>query len=614
MACIAALINTDGAPADEDSLRALIDVAPYRRPADVRIWIDGSVGLGWVPLRPCTVGETVSQPRSLDGRLWAVMDGRLDDRGALVAALTHAGAQFDLLSVSDVDLVLHAYAAWGADAVSRLMGDFALCLWDSRERQLVCARDHFGVKPFYYAQVGNTLVVSSVLQGVRRHPGVTSRLRDEAIGDFLLFGLCLEQAQTPFADVSRLPPAHRLTYSSAHRALRVDRNWSLQAGDLVRYADPREYVERFSSLMQAAVADRLRADRVGVLMSGGLDSSSVAATAAESRGSVSARESLRAFTVVYDNASQDEERRHSSVVAQSLGIGVTHVPADGYEPFERWHGDGLPPEPTLEALTAIMTDVLDLASTHADVVLTGDGGDPLLMPSTVMAHIGHVPPSTLAGDLVRAWRARITPPWGVRSMVRRWVSRTDDVPGWLADELLDNFDPRARWREVWARRRASTGPRDRAVNEMMDPWWPSTFESLDPGATQRPVELRYPFFDVRLVSFALTLPSFPWCLNKQILREAMRGRLPASILARPKTPLAADPAGPRGRWTPQRAICLLEATPDVTRYIDIAKFRLATARHDSLLTDESPGTWAAISLAHWLRGAARPPSGAEAGL
>jgi asparagine synthase (glutamine-hydrolysing) len=597
MACIAAILNVDGAPVDEAVLRALMDVPPYRSPTNTLLTIDGAIGLGFAPLPTQPADHRRTQPGCLDGRLAAVMDGRLDDRDSLTSVLGDA---------SDVDLVLRAYDRWGEECVSRLTGDFAFCVWDVGRRRLFCARDHFGIKPLYYARAGNTLVVSNVLGCVRRHPSVSSRLSDEAIADFLLFGLCVEPAQTTFAGVSRLPPAHRCTWM-ANGLQRVERYWRLQPGELARHADPREYVERFSSLFRAAVADRIRTEPVGVLMSGGLDSSSIAAVAAHVRAQASPPRGIHAFTVVYDAEARDEERQYSSIVARSIGIGITHMNADEYEPFERWDEREGPPEPTLEAMTAVMADLLDLASAHGGAVLTGEGGDPLLLPSTVLGHLGRVPIAALAADLWRAGRAGAIPPLGLRSMVRRRLAGSDEIPSWLTDQLRVTCDARARVEEIRSRRSAGGGARSTALNDVVDPWWTSTFEGLDPGATQRPVEVRYPFFDVRLVSFALTVPSFPWCLNKRILRSAMHGRLPESIRTRPKTPLQADPAGRRGRWSAHRAARLFEATPDVARYIDVAKFRSAV-RHESLLTDQSPGTWAAISLANWMRGEAGMPA------
>jgi asparagine synthase (glutamine-hydrolysing) len=194
------------------------------------------------------------------------------------------------------------------------------------------------------------------------------------------------------------------------------------------------------------------------------------------------------------------------------------------------------------------------------------------------------------------------PPIGVRSRLSRWLDPFGTVPGWLSGELLRVFDPHARSKEVWTRRLTPRGPRGEALNEVTDAWWPSTFESLDPGATGRRVEVRYPYFDVRLASFVLRLPSFPWCINKEIVRSAMLGRLPEAVRTRPKAPLAGDPVGPDGRWSASRAVALLEATPEISRFVDIDRFRTMVVG-DSLLTNESPGTWAAISLAQWLRGA-----------
>ena len=605
MAGIAAVINTDDEPLDEALLRRVMGTATCQASPKAVIGIAGSVGMGSGPVAR---GGDVEALACLNGQTWAVLDGRLDDRAGLVSALEgrgHDGAA----DMSDAGLVRHAYETWGDDCVSRLIGDFAFCLWDARNRRLFCARDHFGVKPLYYARVGNVLVVSSVLRWVRRHPAVSRELRDEAIGDFLLSGVCAEASQTSFADVSRVPPAHRLSYSRTTDSLHVDRFWSLETRELVRYGDPREYVERFSDLLRAAVGDRLRSGPVGVLMSGGLDSSSVATVAADILGP-SARHRLHAFTFVYDTWSKDEEKQYASLVSTSLGIKASQMAVDRYEPFDRWDTDSLPPEPSLEGLTAVMTDVLDLASRHGGVVLTGDGGDPMLLPSSVIDQVGTMPLASLAADVWRAFRLRRPPPFGIRSGVARRFSRSETIPDWLGGELLSVFDAKTRWRELHARRSVSHGARNRAVSDVLDPWWTSTFEGLDPGATQRPVELRYPFFDVRLASFTLRLPSFPWCLGKHVLRAAMNGKLPDSIRTRPKTPLAASPVSAAGQWSSSRALDLFDSTPEVARFVDARRFG-ASVRGNSLLASETPGAWAAISLAMWLRGEALGAAKAE---
>jgi len=589
MSAFAALINTDRAPLDESLLRALSGVT------QTQVRIDGCVGMATASIAAGFDGG----PSSADSPVWAVIDGRLDDREGLVAALAASHRQADLRCVPDAALLVYAYEKWGHDCVSHMLGDFSFCLWDARDRRLLCARDHFGVKPLYYARVGNVLVVSSVLRWLRCHPALSRTLRHEAIGDFLLFGVCAEPSQTAFLDISRVPPAHRLSYSLELDSSRVDRYWALESGDCVRFADPREYVEQFSHLLRVAVVDRTRTERVGVLMSGGLDSSSVAAIATDAMGPA-ASDRLRAFTVVYDTLMNDEERDYSSVVAKSLGISISHISADRYQPFDRWDDDSLPPEPSLEGLMAAMLDVLDVVSHHGNAVLTGDGGDPMLLPSSVIDQVGRTSVASLAADLLRAWRLRVRPPFGIRSRIARWGDDSEDVPAWLGRDLLQAFDPRGRWQQMRCKRTAESGARSTAVSDVMDPWWTSTFESFDPGATQRPVELRYPFFDVRLASFALQLPSIPWCLNKHVLRETMRGRLPESVRTRSKTPLPGSPIEAGKQWSSQRAVELFENTPEIRAFIDVRKFG-AMVNGDSLLSNESLGAWAAISLAMWLR-------------
>jgi asparagine synthase (glutamine-hydrolysing) len=129
------------------------------------------------------------------------------------------------------------------------------------------------------------------------------------------------------------------------------------------------------------------------------------------------------------------------------------------------------------------------------------------------------------------------------------------------------------------------------------------FETYDPGATRQPVTLRYPLLDVRFIEFALSLPTHPWCVNKHIVRTAMRGRLPDEICARPKSPLAVDPFRTHGKVTKAAILADIEAAPELQTYLDSRRFA-AVVRDDRVLTDEEPGTWAAAALATWVRCAA----------
>ena len=116
---------------------------------------------------------------------------------------------------TDVELILRAYHAWGENCVEHLLGDFAFGIWDSARQHLFCARDHMGVKPFYYAHIGQLVVFSNTLDCVRLHPAVSDKLNDLAIADFLILEVNQDPATTSFADIQRLAPAHRATWSNA---------------------------------------------------------------------------------------------------------------------------------------------------------------------------------------------------------------------------------------------------------------------------------------------------------------------------------------------------------------------------------------------------------------
>jgi asparagine synthase (glutamine-hydrolysing) len=598
-----AVLNTNGAPVDGWLLRTMLDVTPFD-PSRAIAWTSDAVGLASTPFRSPTCLDPI--PAMVHGnRLTIVMDGRLDDRSALVRQL-EADLGRPLTASSDADLVIAAYQRWGIECAAHLLGDFSFCIWDAERQQLVCARDHFGVKPFYYARVGAAIVVSNVLRSIRRYPGVSARLDDVAVGDVLLFGLAMDLSRSMFADVSRLPPGHVLV-SSRCGERRLFRYWALEPGETRHYRNDHEPVEEFASALRVAVADRLsvgRADRlpgsrIAVLMSGGLDSSSVAAVAAEVLGP-SAPESLRAVTGIYETVAADEERHYSSLVAASLNIAIEHLPFDRYKMFDGWDNGALPPEPTTEPMTAATAGLLARVSAHGAHVLTGDGGDPLLLPSTLIGQLGRVPFHRLMSGFWSSLCAQVRPPIGLRSSLRRHVQASTDVPAWFAEPLRRSFDARSRWAEIGAGRSADRGSRSAAVNSVIDPWWPSTFETYDPSAIGQPVEMRYPFFDIRLVGVALGLASFPFCVNKQVLRRAMRGRLPDAIVQRPKTPLAVQPEAFHSQWSVSDAVQAIAAAPGIEQYVDIQKFE-AAVRPESLFTDRSRGTLAAVSLAMWLR-------------
>jgi asparagine synthase (glutamine-hydrolysing) len=583
MSGIVGMVNGDGTWIDPEVLEQMTGFLAFRGPDAQVTWVDGSVGLGHALLRTTEESERERQPCSLDGKVWITADARIDDRENLVGKLAGRGREATL-AVSDVELILHAYHAWDENCVEHLLGDFAFAIWDGRELRLFCARDHFGVKPFFYAVVGNSLIFSNTLNCVRLHPNVSDRLNERAIGDFLLFGWNQDAAISVFADVQRLPAAHVLTWSA--QGLRLRRYWKLPTDGDIRYRREADYVEHFKDLLRRSVEDRLRTKRVAIFMSGGLDSSAVAATARKLT-SAGNNLDLRAYTVVYDELIPDVERHYSGLVGRALDIPIAYQVADGYRLYERQDQEDLhTPEPLHDALSLVTADQYPQIAAHARVVLSGDGGDPAFLGSSEYAlnllKIGRL--GRLAVDMWRCLAHGRLPKVGFRARLRRWLGKTwaYPYPNWVNTDFEAEFGLRARWQQMNSPVPQTHPRRPEAYESLTHSYWSQMiFENSEPGVTRFPFEIRYPFFDVRLLTFVLAIPALPWCDHKELLRCALSGLLPDTIRLRPKTPLQGDPVRARICRDDYGWLDRFESSPGLERFVDRERLPRVAGETDS---------------------------------
>ncbi|MFB2972401.1 asparagine synthetase B [Aerosakkonema sp. BLCC-F183] len=569
MSGIVGIVNLDGKPIDKQLLQQMTAFMSYRGPDAQNIWFDGNVGFGNTLLRTTTESAREQQPFSWDDRVWIVADARVDGRAELIQKLNGTIA---LETATDTELILHAYCLWGEDCLEHLLGDFAFAIWDSREQRLFCARDHFGVKPFYYARVGNCLIFGNTINCIRIHPYVSDKLNDLAIADFLLFGDNQEPDTTAFADIQRLPPAHYLTWSNL--GLNIKRYWTLPLDGYIRYKRREEYVEHFRELMATAVGDRLRTNRVAVSMSGGMDSTTIAATACQ----LCDRDTfdLKAFTVVYDKLIPDRERYYAGLVAEALNIPIYYLVADEYTLFEQaeqpqWGH----PEPTNVSMLAIFADRLKQVAAHSRVLLDGNGGDPVFYAWGVYFYFAYLLKNGQLGRLIVdtieyvVSHQRLPPP-GVRSRVKRWLGIRPPVPAYpsaIDSDFSAKWDLPARWEQFYCEKPLIHPVRPEAYQQLTSSSWSFLFERYDPGVTGLPVEVRYPFFDLRLVNYLLAIPPVPWCLHKELMRVAMGGILPESVRLRPKSPLAGDPISLLLKQAGSQWMDRFDLAPVLTKYV-----------------------------------------------
>ena len=461
--------------------------------------------------------------------------------------------------LTDAEFILAAYEKWGDDCVKHLLGDFAFAIWDDHRKRLFCARDHFGVKPFFYTHTADSFNFSSALNELK----TSTTLNEIAIGDYLLFGVNQDQSTTVFKDIHRLPPGHTLIVEN--NQIKVKRYWTPSLPAEIRFRDPDSYVERFSELLSHAVKDRVGTDRVAVSMSGGLDSTSLAAIARE-------HSTVGAFAVVYDTLIPDQERHYSTLAANHLGIPITHLNADPYSLFdEQMPGDMDQPEPfLLSPLTAQFHNLLRLCADFAPVALTGYDGDSFMNEPRVK----------------------------LRTRIGRMLRKNDDrgfFPEWIDESFAQRTNLRERCKQFWVK--TESGKRPAAMRALNSRMWTALFEGYDPGATKLNLELRHPFIDLRLVEYLLAIPPGPWCVNKHILRRAMRDKLPQAVLNRHKTGLAGDPALQLVRRASVRWLDSFEVSPQLRAFVNLDR------RRPVVEEETTAGLWASLrvfALNYWL--------------
>ena len=279
MSGICGLFNLDDKPVTEAELRAMTAMLERRGPDATRQWNDGPVGLGHTLLITTPELQFERQPFvHADTGCVVSADVRLDNRDALIAALVPGREPG---TIGDAELILTAYLHWGEACLDRLLGDFAFAIWNTRQRILFCARDHCGMRPFYYHhRPGLHFVFASDARSILVLPQVPYRLNQGRIADFLVQELeWIDYTSTFFDDVYRLPPGHKATVTPA--GLVIAEYWRPEPGQEPGPVTDDDYRAGFLEVFTQAVEARLRApaNTVGAMLSGGMDSGSVVAVA-----------------------------------------------------------------------------------------------------------------------------------------------------------------------------------------------------------------------------------------------------------------------------------------------------------------------------------------------
>jgi asparagine synthase (glutamine-hydrolysing) len=537
-------------------------------------WQDEDVMLAAALNRTTWESAKEKQPFGGEG-VWVVADALLDAKDVLVADLRDRRISLDL---PDVELIWHAYCVWGEDCWQHLTGDFAAAIWDSRRRLLCLGRDRLGVRSLYYGMTPAGFYFGNDLPTVRSQMGI-SELNDLAIGDFLLFGNCqwLDKCQTAFAGIEMLPAASCAIVEDGKVAVR--RYWEFPEVALNKAKSEDAVCEEFRYIFALAVGDRLRADRVGILLSGGLDSSTIAATALEVIRNSGKEIKLLPVTAYFAEVHPDREREYVELLTRYLGIESSLFSCDPYPLLDPYIASG---EPQINFTPANQRDIFQLVASKSPVMLNGRGGDNLF-PVTPLLGSSIWREQSPVTTIQQYWqfykKYQKMPPIGTgltnwQNKISPKIRSTYPYPTWLQPELEKQLNLPDRWQFFWQRNQVKPNFRHRhdrheaIVRALTNPVWTEPEFSLNLDFT--PPEGRDPFFDIRVIQFILSLPPLPWLPRKYLLRRSMVGKLPPEILNRPKTPIGYTYQS-IGKHYRDRLPDLDRSSlhPNLTKYIDI---------------------------------------------
>jgi asparagine synthase (glutamine-hydrolysing) len=626
MCGIAGIVAADQLrPGERERLIAMRDIIAHRGPDDAGLFVDGVAGLAHRRLSIVDLAAGHQPLGNEDGSVQVVYNGEIYNHAEIRPVLEARGHKYQ--TRSDTETIVHAYEEWGDACVERFRGMFAFAIWDASRRRLLLARDRLGIKPLYWAFADNRLVFASEIKSLLESGVVTAEANESALPE-LLSTRYLSGAETLFKGIHRLMPGHVLVFERGTIVIR--QWWDVPAG----HRDPEldglpeaELVERFRHKLEDAVRTRLMSDvPLGMFLSGGLDSSAIAALMASMID-----RPLQTFSVAFSQRAFSE-LGYARQVARAINADAHEITIDeqdffGALPRLVWHED----EPIAHPSSVPLYFVSKLAGAHVKVVLTGEGSDELL------AGYGKYPRAlanwragafwSLAPDPVRTFVSEAVVP-RLPERVGRYVRRSFlSMPRTPEAMFFDNFaaiglsrqasllDPRfsgsaaaaayAPSRAYFDAPNGQSTTLDRLLYTDIKTYLVELLMKQDQMSMAASIESRVPFLDHHLVEFAAALPprmKLRGFSTKWILREAVKGILPPDILTRSKMGFPV----PFGVWMRGSAAnlardILLDSRTRQRGITDAKAVSALIEGHAAGASDGADALWSLINLELWYR-------------
>ena len=546
----------------QENIEAMAQKLVHRGPDDAGYYLKPPVAFGFRRLSIVDLTGGHQPMSNEDGTIWIVFNGEIYNHASLRPDLESRGHRY--ATRSDTETILHLYEEYGEDCVHHLRGMFSFAIWDSSKRRLFCARDRLGIKPFYYAVTQGRFAFASEMKALFEVPGLKPQMNHSALPEFFALGY-LSAGDSLFQGISKLLPGHRLSIDLNHPdpRPRTDPYWDLDITSEETESTEAEYIARFRELFTESVRMRLMSDvPVGVFLSGGLDSSSIAAVMAGL-----SKERIKTFSVGYAE-DRFSELPYARRLAEHIGAEHNEVvlgPDDFLNslPGLIWHED----EPMVWPSSVALHFVSQLANQKVKVVLTGEGGDELLAGymkyRATLFNLRCAPayerfaPALLRGA-VRAVLDRPVLPASIRRKLRHsflyYENRFEKIyfdnfysvfPQEMQSRL---FTPETanELRDISAYATSmnyfkSDGRPDNLLTRLLyldiKTYLVELLMKQDQMSMSASIESRVPFLDHKLVEFAMRIPSrlkLRYLSGKYLLRRAMEGRLPSEVLHRTK--------------------------------------------------------------------------------
>lgn len=607
-----------------ESLAEMNRPITHRGPDDEGFYLDRNLGFAVRRLSIIDVQSGHQPISNEDSTVWLVYNGEIYNHQELRRGLLARGHQYR--THSDTEAIVHLYEEYGSECVQHLHGMFAFALWDTRKRKLFAARDRLGIKPLYYFQDDDKFIFGSEIKALLAHPGVKASLNEDTLSEYLAFGY-LSGPETLFNGIRKLPPGHTLELDE-HGELKIRQYWDLRTSEEPSARPVSYYVDTYREQLEAAVAAHLMSDvPLGMFLSGGLDSSTIAALMTKIR-----REPIQTFSVGYAEEGYSE-LPYARVVARHLRSEHYEVTLTAQEFFDAlprliWHED----EPIAWPSSVALYFLARLAREHVTVVLTGEGSDETLAGYT------RYPWTLWNARADKAYRA-VTPS-ALRQVMRRAIE-SDRLGVGLRRKLKHTFLGRDgnSWTSFYfdnfysafsadeQSSLLSTRLRDQAASAYsgsMAFWEHSSRDLLqrmlytdvktylvellmkqDNMSMAASMESRVPFLDHVLAEFALSIPSAlstRGLAGKRILKTIAKGLLPQSILDRGK---AGFPT-PWPAWLAGQRLDQIQQTLTESRSLNRDLFqpeaiRRIFAEHRARRRDHADRIWRLLNLELWHR-------------